>query len=247
MTRSSRLMATMLAALFAAVLAAPAYATGSTCVVRLAHVRLRLQGGGHEVPRPRTPNGKRDSGEPGLAGWRIWADYDDDGIARLGRAVRRHGRRRPLRDRRASSRRAAPHDRHLRRTARSTACASSAPGGGTDGWTCSYPERLDLRRLRQRHGRRLRLRPRPDRRQPRTPNVTGKDFGNYKKPKVTVIKDLVPATDSGPLRAQGRQDGRVARATAARAPRSSTRARTRSPRPARVGPSSPTTTARSPA
>ena len=36
MTRSSRLMATMLAAVFTAVLAAPAYATGSAFVVRLA-------------------------------------------------------------------------------------------------------------------------------------------------------------------------------------------------------------------
>ena len=29
-------------------------------------------------------DGKRDSGEPGLAGFRIWADYDNDGVLDAG-------------------------------------------------------------------------------------------------------------------------------------------------------------------
>ena len=83
MIRSSRLMATMLAAVFAAVLATPAYATGiSTCDV-CAHVRHRLKAEGTKF-NDLDANGKRDTGEPGLAGWRIWADYDNDGVRDTG-------------------------------------------------------------------------------------------------------------------------------------------------------------------
>ena len=68
-----------------------------------------------------------------------------------------------------------------------------------------------------------------------------------KDAKVTVVKDLVPATDSGRFALKVGDDGRRAERRRRRPglQRSSTRAPTRCPRPARAGPTSPTTTARS--
>ena len=211
MIRSSRLMAAILAALFAAVLAAPAYATrhGSTCD---AHSRtFWLPAARRRAPSSTTSNanGKRDAGEPGLAGWRIWADYDNDGVRDTGepyddtdsiggyaitgiKPTRQPQTARTAPRQEVPPARAAPRRRHRR-------------------LDLLVPERLDLRRLRHRQGRRLRLRPRPDRR-PSTPKVTGKDFGNYKKPKITVIKKLVPASDSG--RFDLKVDGKTVKAAA---------------------------------
>ena len=72
-------------------------------------------------------NGKRDSGEPGLAGWRIWADYDDDGVRDTGE---------PYDDTDASGNYKIagidpPTTAYRLREQR--------PGGGNGGWKCSYP------------------------------------------------------------------------------------------------------------
>ena len=72
-------------------------------------------------------NGKRDSGEPGLAGWRIFADYDNDGVRDTGE---------PYADTDASGNYKItgidpPHTTYNLREQR--------PGGGTGGYSCSYP------------------------------------------------------------------------------------------------------------
>ena len=138
MIRSSRLMATMLAALFAAVLATPAYATygTSTC-----DTHARTYGTGCKAEGTKfhdlNADGKRDAGEPGLAGWRIWADYDDDGVRDSGE---------PFDDTDASGRYTIegikPTATSMTRTystGRSTACASSAPAAAPAGGSAHTP------------------------------------------------------------------------------------------------------------
>ena len=197
MIRSSRLMATMLAAVFAAVLATPAYATysTSTCAARTA----RTYGTGCKAEGTKfndlDADGKRDAGEPGLASWRIWADYDNDGVLDSRRAVRRHRRERPLHDRRHQADEQ-QQDAHVHAPAKKYRLREKRPGGGTGGWTCSYPNASTSGGFANGTGGDFKCGHGPidvstD------PKVTGKDFGNYKKPKITVIKKLVPATDSG--------------------------------------------------
>src|SRR3954453_17257316 len=74
MIRSSRLRAAILAVLFAAILTTTAYAGVARCPRTVTGSKSNAL----------NANGKRDSGEPGLAGWRIWADYDDDGVRDTG-------------------------------------------------------------------------------------------------------------------------------------------------------------------
>ena len=191
MIRSSRLMATMLAALFAAVLATPAYATGtgSTCD---SHSRTYGTSGckaeGTKF-NDLDADGKRDSGEPGLAGWRIWADYDDDGVRDSGE----------------------PYDdtdslgRYSLVVTNTTAyrLREQRPSGGTGGWKCSYPNASTSGGFASGKGGDFGCGWGPI----ASDAVNGKDFGNYKQPKSTVIKKLVPAGDPRALRPQGRQHG----------------------------------------
>jgi hypothetical protein len=163
MIRSFRLKATILAVLFAALLTTSAYATYNVCAKASGTKFHDLNG-----------NGKRDSGEPGLSGWRIWADYDNDGVRDSGE---------PYDDTDSSGR------YEITNITKKYRLREQRPGGGTAGWSCSYPSTTATGGDFQcAHGQ---IDPYS------TPKATGKDFGNYKKPKITVIKKLVPATDSG--------------------------------------------------
>jgi hypothetical protein len=168
MIRSSRLRAAMLAALFAALLAVPAYAT-TKCYRPVQGTKFNDLNG----------NGKRDSGEPGLAGWRIWADYDDDGVRDTGE---------PYDDTDSSGK----YSFVVTRTA-SYKLREQRPGGGTGGWKCSYPNASTSGGFASGKGGDFGCGWGPI----SADSATGKDFGNYKQPKITVIKKLVPASDCG--------------------------------------------------
>src|SRR3954463_14990649 len=114
MIRSSRLRATMLAALFAVLLAVPAYAT-TRCHRTVQGTKFNDLNG----------NGKRDSGEPGLAGWRIWGDYDDDGVRDTGE---------PYDDTDSLGRYSL-----VVTTTTASRLREQRPAGGNGGWKCSYP------------------------------------------------------------------------------------------------------------
>ena len=195
MIRSSRLMATMLAALFAALLATPAYATGtySTCDGRTYDSGCKAEGTKfHDL----NANGKRDAGEPGLAGWRIWADYDDDGTRDSGEPYDETDANgayvitgiKPTSSTFTTSTYGGGGKKYRLREQR--------PGGGTGGWTCTYPNASTSGGFASGKGGDFGCGHGPID-SAVTPKATGKDFGNYKKPKITVIKKLVPATDSG--------------------------------------------------
>ena len=198
MTRSARLTAVMLAALFAAVLATPAHATGgSECS---GHTRTGGSGCKAEGTKfhDLDADGKRDSGEPGLAGWRIWADYDDDGVRDSGE---------PYDDTDSAGRYMItginPPKSAGARTGGTTTYSKyyyrlreQRPGGGTDGWACSYPNASTDGGFGSGKGGDFGCGWGPID-AAKYPHKTGKDFGNYKKPKITVIKKLVPASDAG--------------------------------------------------
>jgi hypothetical protein len=169
MIRSSRLRAAILAALFAALLTTTAYAGVTRCHRTVNGTKFNDLNG----------NGKRDSGEPGLAGWRIWADYDDDGVRDTGE----------------------PYDdtdslgRYSLVVTSTTAyrLREQRPGGGTGGWKCSYPNASTSGGFASGKGGDFGCGWGPI----TSDAVAGKDFGNYKQPKITVIKKLVPASDPG--------------------------------------------------
>jgi hypothetical protein len=190
-------MAAMLAALFAVVLATPAHATyGSDCA---GHTRTGGSGCKAEGTKfhDLDADGKRDSGEPGLAGWRIWADYDDDGVRDSGEAY----------DDTDSAGRytitGIKPPRSGARTGGSTTYTKlyyrlreQRPGGGTGGWACTYPNASTSGGFGSGKGGDFGCGWGPIDAK-KYPHKTGKDFGNYKKPKITVIKKLVPASDAG--------------------------------------------------
>ena len=198
MIRSSRLMATMLAALFAAVLATPAYATysSSTCgSYARTYNPTSCKAEGTKF-NDLDADGKRDTGEPGLAGWRIWADYNDNGVLDSGE---------PYDDTDANGfysisgikpTSSSSASRTYNTTAKTYRLREKRPGGGTGGWTCSYPNASTTGGFANGKGGDFGCGHGPID-VSKDPKVTGKDFGNYKKPKITVIKKLVPATDAG--------------------------------------------------
>ena len=214
MTRFARLMAATMAALFTGALAAPAYATGGGCD---SHSALRTFGhSGCKAEGTKfndlDADGKRDAGEPGLAGFRIWADYDNDGVLDAGE---------PYDDTDASGAYAItginpPSTSAATRTF-STAKTyrlreKLASGSGTGDWACSYPNASTSGGFAGGNGSGFRCGWGPVDTNS-TPNATGKDFGNYRKAKITVIKDLVPSTDSG--RFDLKVDSTVVKASAA--------------------------------
>ncbi len=124
-------------------------------------------------------NGNQDAGELGLAGFRIWADYDNDGVRDANE---------PFDDTDASGAYSIANinppdgDYSLREQL-------TPPATGTGGWICSEPTTtgtngdfpcayLDIDASDN-------------------PNVTGKDFGNYKKATVIVEKQTVPDGAAG--------------------------------------------------
>jgi plastocyanin len=197
MIRSFRLTATILAAVFAAaLLAAPAYATGSSSTC---DSHSRTYGSGCKAEGTKfhdlNGNGKRDTGEPGLAGWRIWADYDNDGVRDSGE---------PYDDTDANG---AYVITGIKPTSTSKAVKTYStgkvyrlreqrPGGGTDGWACTYPNASTAGGFANGTGGDFKCGHGPID-VSKYPKVVNKDFGNYKKPKITVIKKLVPASDAG--------------------------------------------------
>ena len=118
-------------------------------------------------------NGNQDAGEPGLTGFRIWADYDNDGVIDADE---------PFDDTNAAGEyliediNPPDGDYSLREKLTS--------GAGTDGWICSEPTTT------------IANGPFPcayvDIDAGEESNVTGKDFGNYKKPTIIVEKQTVP-------------------------------------------------------
>lgn len=191
MTRSSRLMAAMLAALFAAVLASPAYATGTgTCAPH-----SRTTGSGCKAEGTKfhdlDADGKRDSGEPGLAGFRIWADYDDDGVRDSGE---------PYDDTDAAGHYLItgiyPPAGATTSARRYRLREQLSTGSGTGDWACSYPNASTAGGFASGAGSGFSCGWGPID-ATKTSHATNQDFGNYRKAKVTVIKDLNPATDSG--------------------------------------------------
>ena len=168
MIRSSRLRAAILAALFAAILTTTAYA-GTRCHRPVSGTKFN----------DLNANGKRDSGEPGLSGWRIWADYDDDGVRDTGE---------PYDDTDVSGR----YDLVITRLG-GYKLREQRPGGGTGGWKCSYPNASTSGGFASGKGGDFGCGWGPI----TSDAASGKDFGNYKQPKITVIKKLVPASDPG--------------------------------------------------
>ena len=118
-------------------------------------------------------NGNQDAGEPGLEGFRIWADYDNDGVLDAGE---------PFDDTDADGDYLItgidPPDGDYSLREKLTA------GDGTDGWICSEPVTT------------LPNGPFPcaylDIDVDDDPVVVGRDFGNYKQATITVEKQTVP-------------------------------------------------------
>ncbi len=130
-------------------------------------------------------NGNQDAGEPGLGGFRIWADYDNDGVLDNDLdAIPEAGEE--------------PFDDTDPVTGAYTITKIEDPSGtyslrerlvsgpGTDGWICSEPTTTGTTPAGQFPCAYLNIDGDV------TPNVTGKDFGNYKNATIIVEKQTVP-------------------------------------------------------
>jgi hypothetical protein len=185
MTRSVRLTAAMVAALIWGICCAPASA--------------HYSGASAEGTKYNdlNANGVRDSGEPGLAGFRIWADYDNDGVLDTGE---------PYDDTDSSGHYeitgiSPPATRSDGRSSPSTSRTyrlreKLASGSGTGDWACSAPGGATSGGFADGAGGGFRCGWGPINADC-TPKATHKDFGNYRKAKITVVKQLVPSSDAG--------------------------------------------------
>jgi uncharacterized repeat protein (TIGR01451 family) len=123
-------------------------------------------------------DGVKDAGEPGLAGFRIWADYDNDGVRDAGE---------PFADTDASGNYTITNIQDPSGTY--SLREQLAPGGGsTGGWICSAPQTTGTGgdfpcAYSGINGA-------------TTPNVTGRDFGNYKPGAVVIDKTADAASVS---------------------------------------------------
>ena len=129
-------------------------------------------------------DGVRDANEPGIPGFQIFADYNDNGAARPRRAVDGQRQQRALRPQRhpprplpaARAPRADPQT--YARTTGSARSRTRAPTVGS-ALALAWPAA---------GGRSTRIRSR---------NATGRDFGNWYPAQLTVSKELVPPDDLG--------------------------------------------------
>ena len=123
-------------------------------------------------------DGVKDAGEPGLAGFRIWADYDNDGVRDAGE---------PFADTDASGNYTITNIQDPSGTY-SLREQLSPSGGSTGGWICSAPQTTGTGgdfpcAYTGINGA-------------TTPNVSGKDFGNYKPGAVVIDKTADAASAS---------------------------------------------------
>jgi uncharacterized repeat protein (TIGR01451 family) len=125
-------------------------------------------------------NGNQDAGEPGLGGFRIWADYDNDGVRDANEPFDDTD---PVTGAYSISNIQDPTGTYSLRE------QQTPPATGTGGWICSEPTTTG-----------------PNGDFPCgytdidggvSPVVTGKDFGNYKKATVIVEKQTVPDGAAG--------------------------------------------------
>ena len=126
----------------------------------------------------RNANGERDEGDDGLEGFRIFADYDGDGILDDGEPsdVTDEDGNYEITD--------------IEPPAGTYSLREELEDGGAGPWICSYPEDIvdddgafpcgwfDIDADEE-------------------SNAENKDFGNYEKASITLVKDLVPDADPG--------------------------------------------------
>jgi uncharacterized repeat protein (TIGR01451 family) len=135
-------------------------------------------------------NGRRDAGEPGLQGWVIWADYDDDGVRDPGEpfGITDHEGQYVINDIRPPDgtymlRETLP-TAAARRRAAAAAVRCSYPNANTPGGTGSAPGGMfpcgwgPIATATTSYAR-------------------GRDFGNFRAARLVVRKELEPSSDPG--------------------------------------------------
>jgi hypothetical protein len=135
-------------------------------------------------------DGRRDSGEPGLPRWMIWADYDDDGLFDNGEpsAITDSEGQYVINDIRPPDGTYMLRETLLTRIARRRAASSNV--------TCSYPNDGTPGGTGSAQGGLFHCGWGPI----ATATTTwarGRDFGNYMPARIVVRKKLVPTTDAG--------------------------------------------------
>jgi hypothetical protein len=134
-------------------------------------------------------NGRRDPGEPGLARWLIWADYDDDGIFEANEpfGITDEQGNYVVNDIRPPDGTYMLRETLLARAARRRAAAAgvfcSFPNATTPGGTGSAPGQFRCAWGPISTGT--------------TTYARGKDFGNFQPARLTVRKELYPSNDPG--------------------------------------------------
>ena len=201
MTRFARLMAATMAALFTGALAAPAYATGgggcdshsALAPSATAAARRRARS---STTSTRTASATRASpASPASAsGPTTTTTASTTPASPTTTPTRAAGTRSP-----ASTRRPRPPPRAPSAHSKTYRLREKlASGSGTGDWTCSYPNASTSGGFATGNGSGFRCGHGPIDTKT-TPKATGRDFGNYRKvkPKITVIKALVPSSDAG--------------------------------------------------